>query len=90
MRSEHHDQLARSDLVDVGFGAQVQINRRTNVVASYATTVVGRNGHALGRSLTVGVSWSFGRSFDHGELIADAEVGKRLPTCLCQKGKSAQ
>ena len=86
----HHDQIARADLVDVGFGAQLQINRRTNVVGSYATTIVGRNGHALGRSLTLGVSWSFGRSFDGGQLIADAEVGKKLPRCLCQKGKSAQ
>jgi hypothetical protein len=84
----HHDQISRSDLVDVGAGAQVQLTSRVDLVGSYATTVMGRSGHALGRGVTVGVSWGFGRSFSGGGPLGGIEAASRLPKCLCEKGKS--
>jgi hypothetical protein len=86
----HHDQLARSDLVDAGLGLQVQLTRRTNLVGSYATTVMGHSGHAAAHSVTLGISRSFGPSFSAGDLLGDARAGGGLPRCLCQKGKSGQ
>lgn len=84
----HHDQISRTDLVDVGGGAQIQITTRTSLVASYATTVKGRNGHALAHSLSLGISWSFGRSFTFGDPLSDNGATKGLSKCLCQKGRS--
>jgi hypothetical protein len=84
----HHDQISRSDLVDVGAGAQVQLTPRIDLVGSYATTVTGRSGHALGRGISIGVSWGFGHSFNSGTRIAGMDAPARLPKCLCEKGKS--
>src|SRR5262249_6272006 len=86
----HHDQLTRSNLFDVGGGVQVQLTPRTSLVASYATTLVGRNGHALDRGLSLGASWSFGKSFKTLETIGADEARQGLPRCICQKGKSSQ
>jgi hypothetical protein len=83
----HHDQLARSNLVDVGGGVQYQVSRRMTVMGSYIATVVGRNGHALGRGVSIGVSWGFGRSLDAG-TISRFEPKSSLPKCICQKGIS--
>jgi hypothetical protein len=57
------------------------------VMGSYVTTVVGRNGHALGRGVSIGVSWGFGRSLDAG-TISRFEAKSSLPKCICQKGIS--
>lgn len=83
----HHDQIARSDLFDIGGGAQVQMTERTNLVASYARTIAGRSGHAAAHSVSIGISWSFGRSFDIDPLRI-AEQKSQLPKCLCEKGTS--
>jgi hypothetical protein len=82
----HHDQISRSDLLDMGAGAQVQLTRRIDIVGSYATTITGRSGHALGRGITIGLSWGFGHSFDGGTRIAGMDAPARLPKCLCEKG----
>jgi len=84
----HHDQLAKSNLVDIGGGVQVQLTRRVDLVASYAQTVIGQNGHALARGLSVGASWGFGRSFSSVKETSANDPTGGLPRCLCQKGKS--
>jgi hypothetical protein len=85
----HHDQLARTNLVDVGGGVQVAITSRINLLGSYLTTVTGQSGHALNRGLSLGMSWSFGRSRGSEDLIGGGETNERLAKCLCQKSKGS-
>ena len=52
-------------------------------------SLAGRNTHALDRAVTVGASWSFGRSL-RALMLADAggqpkARGRKLARCLCQK-----
>ena len=81
----NHDRIARSDMLDLGGGLQVSVSRSFDVFGSYLTTLAGRNGHALQRAVTVGVSWSFGQGLNLG---ADpSESTRPMVRCLCQKGK---
>ena len=81
----NHDRIARSDMLDLGGGVQVSVSRSFDVFGSYLTTLAGRNGHALQRAVTVGVSWSFGQGLNLG---ADpSESTRPMVRCLCQKGK---
>lgn len=85
---EHHDRVARVDILDVGGGAQMSLTKSIDVFGSFMTTIAGRNGHALARGLTAGISWRFGRG-GISELVADAAPATRtrdsLIRCLCQK-----
>jgi hypothetical protein len=85
----HHDQLARTNLVDFGGGVQVAITSSINLLGSYLTTGTGRSGHALNRGLSIGMSWSFGRSRGSEDLIGGGETNERLAKCLCQKSKGS-
>jgi hypothetical protein len=84
----HHDQISKTQLVDVGGGAQFAITPRVNLFASYATTVVGRSGHALGRGISIGASWGFGRRSSGGGSIGGDAISDGLAKCLCKKGAS--
>jgi hypothetical protein len=87
---EHHDRVARLQMLDVGGGVQFSVNRSVDVFASFVKTLAGRNAHALSRGLTVGASWSFGRA-SIASLFADrrepsqSEPKQALIRCLCQK-----
>jgi hypothetical protein len=85
----HHDQLGRASIVDAGGGAQFDVTPQVTLFGSYATTVAGRNGHALGRGLSLGLSWGFGRNVAAAQLLA-ADTKRALPRCLCQKGENAK
>jgi hypothetical protein len=85
---EHHDRIARIDIVDIGGGVQVTLPKSFEVFASVMKTVSGENAHAMARGITIGASWSFGRGVP--SLVAAAESGRRDPErllirCLCQK-----
>jgi hypothetical protein len=81
----HHDRVARLQMLDVGGGVQVSVNKSVDVFASFVKTLAGRNSHALSRGITVGASWSFGRT-SVSSLLADAtEPKESLIRCLCQK-----
>jgi hypothetical protein len=84
---EHHDRIARIDVVDIGGGVQVTLPRSFEVFASFMKTISGENAHALARGITIGASWSFGRGVP--PLVAAAgngnEAERLLIRCLCQK-----
>jgi hypothetical protein len=90
---EHHDRVARVDSLDVGGGAQISVTKSVDVFGSFMRTIAGRNGHALARGLTVGASWSFGKSSlsslaaydDEAEAQIASRTKESLIRCLCQK-----
>jgi hypothetical protein len=55
----HHDQLARSDYLNVGGVVSYALTGTVDVFASYQSMVWGRNVHAVQPGLAVGVNWGF-------------------------------
>ncbi|HEY7499011.1 MAG TPA: hypothetical protein VH740_10875 [Vicinamibacterales bacterium] len=86
---QHHDRVARIESLDVGGGAQISVTKSIDLFGSFMRTIAGRNGHALSRGLTIGASWSFGKSGLAPLADADTQVETRtkesLIRCLCQK-----
>jgi hypothetical protein len=83
----HHDQLARANLIDVGAGGQFSLTQRLDVFASYATTVFGESVHSLNHGISIGVSWGLGKSGPTPPSL-DEQTARKLPRCLCEKGKA--
>lgn len=85
----HHDRIGRIDLLDVGGGVQVSLTKSLDVFGSYMKSLSGRNTHAVDRAITIGASWSFGRSLRalmlSGEAASEGVGERRLAKCLCQK-----
>ena len=93
----NHDQIQRVHHLDLGGGAAFSITDSVDVFGSFAKMVAGRNGHALNRGITVGMSWGFRRGGPPAETAAatapssdqsEVETGKRegsLLRCICQK-----
>jgi hypothetical protein len=82
---QRHDQLSKESALNVGGGAAFTLSETVDAFASFTTTVTGRNTHAVNRGISVGMSWSFGRSADDERLIArDGRQGS-LIRCLCEK-----
>ena len=55
----HHDQLARSDYLNLGGVVSYALTGTVDVYASYQSTVWGKNIHAIQPALTFGLSWGF-------------------------------
>ena len=55
----HHGQVARTDLLGVGGGADFLATPALDVFATFLTTVAGRNDHAINAQFTLGLSVSF-------------------------------
>ena len=82
--ARHHDRVGRIDLLDVGGGVQYSVTRSLDVFGSYMKSLAGRNTHALDRAITIGASWSFGRSL-RGLMLSEEDPEESLIKCLCQK-----
>ncbi len=54
-----HDELMRSDQLDVGGGGSFLVNRSTSVYANVLTIAWGINGHALNMGVIVGINFRF-------------------------------
>lgn len=92
-----HDRIQRVNYLHAGAGAAFSISDSLDVFGSFSKLVAGRNGHALDRGLTVGLSWGFRRRANPAESAAStapssdapqSETGKREGTllrCICQK-----
>jgi hypothetical protein len=75
----HHDQLARSDFLNLGGVVSYALTGTVDVFASYQSMVWGKNVHAVQPGLAVGFSWGFSpkrviRSFARKSASADASA----------------
>lgn len=59
----HHDRFIAPDFLNAGVGTSIAVTRSTEIYAVWIATVSGRNGAHVGRLLSVGTAWSFGRGF---------------------------
>ena len=80
----HHDQIQRDNFLDLGGGAAYSLTDRVDLFGSLIRTVAKRNGHALDRGVTVGLSWSFSTKRANGRAIASNQENS-LTRCLCEK-----
>lgn len=86
----HHDQIAKTSLLDLGGGTSFAVTQSWQMFLTVARSVEGRNGHLHAAVVTIGVS----RSFDtrstmeraslapRGESVAGAD---RPVVCTCSK-----
>jgi hypothetical protein len=96
----NHDQIQRIHFLNVGGGAAFSLTDAVDVFGSFSTQVAGRNGHAMDRGITMGVSWGFRRRVpgetasqtappsEAPETEAETTTAKRqgsLLRCICQK-----
>jgi hypothetical protein len=75
----HHDQLARSDFLNLGGVVSYALSGTVDLFASYQSTVWGKNIHAVQPGLAFGMSWGFSprrviRSFARKSATADAST----------------
>ena len=56
---EHHDQIGRANILDVGVGTSLGVTPTVDVLCAVLRTVAGANAHATKYGVTVGVSISF-------------------------------
>lgn len=60
---QHHDQIGRASLLDVGGGAAFSLRPSLQVFASVLHSLRGTNGHLHAAAVTVGMTWSFRTRF---------------------------
>jgi len=79
----NHDELMRSDQLDVGGGASFRVSRSTSVYANVLTIAWGINGHALNTGIIAGINVRFrGRHPKVSENLAEQEtafLGSTVP-----------
>jgi hypothetical protein len=78
----NHDRIAKDRALNVAIGTSVSLTDSIDLFGSFIRTVAGRNGHAINRGISTGVSWSFKRK--GVEQAARGREGS-LVRCLCQK-----
>jgi hypothetical protein len=85
----HHDQIARSSLLDLGGGAAYAVNGTLEMFLSVARSVEGRNGHLHAAVVTVGLSRTFGGRLDRVTTLAvdGGPAPQRALVCTCAKAK---
>jgi hypothetical protein len=86
----HHDQIARSTLVDLGGGASFAFTQTWQMFLTVARSIEGRNGHLHAAVVTVGVSRSFGtrqavERASMGPVGEAAPGGDRPVVCTCSR-----
>jgi hypothetical protein len=85
----HHDQIARSSLVDLGGGTSFAFTQSWQMFLTVAHSVAGRNGHLHAAVVTLGVSRSFGTTPTVERAFA-ASAGEAAPgigpvVCTCSR-----
>ena len=91
-----HDQIQKVHAVHARGGVALSISDSMDIFASFSRLVVGRNGHALNRGISVGTSWSFARrktppivsTASGSPDVATARREGSLIRCVCQKSGS--
>jgi len=83
---QHHDQILQTRSLALGGGAAVSLNDSMDVFGSFMHDVYARNGHAINRSVTFGVSWTVDRLGGARGARREARREKgSLVRCTCQK-----
>jgi hypothetical protein len=83
----NHDRIDRVNYLNVGGGASVALTDNVDFFGSYMWTAASRNGHALARAVSLGLSVGFGRAREPDQTLTARRQGS-LVRCLCQKGNS--
>jgi hypothetical protein len=83
----NHDRIDRFNYLNVGGGASVALTDNLDLFGSYMWTAAARNGHALARGVSLGLSVGFGRARGPDQTVTTRRQGS-LVRCLCQKGNS--
>ena len=82
----HHDQIAKTSLLDLGGGTSLAITPSWQMFLTVAHSVEGRNGHLHTAVVTMGVSRSFGtRSTVEGPKGKFLPEANRPLVCTCSK-----
>ena len=81
----YHDQIQRENFLNLGGGASFALSEKFDLFGSLIHTAAARNGHAIDRGISLGLSWTFSTSRANDRAIASAD--RTLAKCLC--GKSA-
>jgi opacity protein-like surface antigen len=80
---QYHDQISRENFLTLGGGAAYSLTENFDLFSSMIHTVTARNGHAIDRGLTIGLTWSFTTNRGKDRAIASAEGA--LAKCVCEK-----
>jgi hypothetical protein len=81
----NHDRIVKDRALNLGAGLSVALTDSIDLYGSFIKTVAGRNGHAINRGISAGVSWSFKRK---GPEQTARGRERSLVRCLCQKSAS--
>lgn len=84
----HHDRIDRGHYLNVGGGAAVSLSDAVDLFGSFVKAVAVRNGHAVNRGLTIGISWTVRPKAAPRRELDEARAERSLVRCICQKGKS--
>ena len=85
--ARNHDRIDRYNYLNVGGGASVALTENVDLFGSYMWTAAARNGHALARAVSLGLSVGFGRARQPDQTVTSRRKGS-LVRCLCQKSSS--
>jgi hypothetical protein len=85
--ARNHDRIDRYNYLNVGGGASVALTDKVDLFGSYMWTAAARNGHAVARAVSLGLSVGFGRPREPDQTVTARRQGS-LVRCLCQKGNS--
>jgi hypothetical protein len=80
---QYHDQISRENSLTLGGGVAYSLTDTFDLFSSLIHTVAARNGHAIDRGLTIGLTWSFTTNRGKDRAIASAEHS--LTKCVCEK-----
>ena len=88
----HHDQIAKTSLLDLGGGTSVAVTPSWQMFLSLGRSIEGRNGHLHAAVVTIGVSRSFGARSTVERASAgtggESATGANRPlVCTCTKTK---
>jgi hypothetical protein len=85
----HHDQIAKSSLLDVGGGLAYAINPFWEMFVSVTRSVEGRNGHFHAAVVTIGISRTFNTrlSAEGAGFVDSAPEPNKAFVCTCPRSK---
>jgi hypothetical protein len=77
----HHDQIQRENQLTLGGGASYSVTESVDLFGSLMRTVAQRNGHALSRGVSVGLSWSFTTARARKTAVGTTAANNSLVRC---------